>query len=44
MITTALTSTSVFDTNGEVGTWTLHSWKYNIKQLGITEKLKPYLK
>jgi len=44
MISTALTSTSVFDTNGEVGTWTLHSWKYNIKELGITEKLKPYLK
>jgi len=44
MIITALTSTSAFDTNGEVGTWTLHSWKYNIKELGITEKLKLYLK
>jgi hypothetical protein len=44
MLNTAITSNNMFDTNGEVGTWTLHSWKYNIKHLGITEKLKPLLK
>lgn len=44
MINIALNSTDPFDHNGEVGSWTLHSWKYNIKHLNVADKLKLYLK
>jgi hypothetical protein len=43
MIKKALFSNNIFDVNGDVGTWSLKSYKINIEKLGIKDRLQQYI-